>query len=298
MAQSIVCASCGARIKVGRARCLRCGVQLPTLVATSSQGAGFNWRGHRGLILAGVGVVALPLIFLVVSPPGSATNPPSPVAVQSPQRTQTPKSAPSASPTLVARPFLDSSRAAQAVAAAGNLDGALERFREAVQQNPDDAESLNNLGLALVHAGETKQALPHLERATKSFPGVWEYRFNLARAYSQMQHWSRAAAEYRAALELFPDDYATHYNLGVALHRQGDEEGAVAEYRRAIELAPLEPSFSLALGISYERLKRPFDAADAYRHYLEMAPSAPDADRVNAKIAALTASSARNGATP
>ena len=82
------------------------------------------------------------------------------------------------------------------------------------------------------------------------------------------------------------------------MHRQGDEEAAVAEYRRAIELAPLEPSFSLALGISYERLKRPFDAADAYRHYLEMAPSAPDADRVKAKIAALTASSAKNGATP
>jgi Flp pilus assembly protein TadD len=113
-----------------------------------------------------------------------------------------------------------------------------------------------------------------------------------------MEQWSRAAAEYRAALELFPDDYATHYNLGVALHRQGEEEAAVAEYRRAIELAPLEPSFHLALGISHERLKRPFEAADAYREYLEMAPSAPDADKVKAKIAVLTASANNSSATP
>jgi Flp pilus assembly protein TadD len=113
-----------------------------------------------------------------------------------------------------------------------------------------------------------------------------------------MEQWSRAAAEYRAALELFPDDFATHYNLGIALHRQGDEEAAVAEYRRAIELGPLEPSFHLALGISHERLKRPLDAADAYRQYLTMAPTAQDAEKVKAKIAALTASTDKSAATP
>ncbi|HEY7447997.1 MAG TPA: tetratricopeptide repeat protein [Vicinamibacterales bacterium] len=297
MAQSVVCASCGAKIKAGRARCLRCGVQLPAVVAPSD-GTRPSWKENHGLILAGAAVLVLPVVFLAMSMRGSpdSPSPAAPVSPPPPQQARKPDSA--IGPTLVARPFLDSARAVQTASAAGSLDGAVDRFREAVQQNPDDAESLNNLGLALVQAGQTTQALPHLERATKSFPGVWEYRFNLARAYSQMEQWSRAAAEYRAALELFPDDFATHYNLGIALHRQGDEEAAVAEYRRAIELGPLEPSFHLALGISHERLKRPLDAADAYRQYLTMAPTAQDAEKVKAKIAALTASTDKSAATP
>jgi Flp pilus assembly protein TadD len=268
------------------------------VVAPSGPSTRRSWKENHGLILAGAAVIVLPVIFLAMSMGGTPDSPSPATSVPAPQSQRAGKPDSATGPTLVARAFLDSARAVQAASAAGDLDGAVERFREAVQQNPDDAESLNNLGLALVRAGQTTQALPHLERATKSFPGVWEYRFNLARVYSQMEQWSRAAAEYRAAIELFPDDYATHYNLGMALHRQGDEEAAVAEYRRAIELGPLEPSFHLALGISHERLKRPYEAADAYRRYLTMAPTAPDADKVKAKIAALTASTDKTGATP
>jgi tetratricopeptide (TPR) repeat protein len=198
-----------------------------------------------------------------------------------------PVSTPATLPPVAVRPFLDSSRGEPIARGSGDVASEVERFREAVQGDPDDGQSLNALGQALVRAGRPGEAIQYLQRAVTGYPNVWDYRFNLARAYSQMENWTRAIPEYEAALALSPDDSAALYNLGSALHHQGREDEAIARYQRAIELAPAEPSVHLALGISYERLKRPREAADAYRRYLELAPDALDADRVKTHIQAL-----------
>ena len=116
----------------------------------------------------------------------------------------------------------------------------------------------------------------------------WAPRFNLAHAYGQLGDWTRAAAEYRTAAERFPDDYVTHFNLALALRKAGQETSAVTELERAVQLAPGEASFRLSLGLSYERLDRATDAVRAYREYLDLAPDAPDADKVRARVQALT----------
>lgn len=185
--------------------------------------------------------------------------------------------------------FLDVDRAGNLAYRNARYEDALAHYQQAIEKNPNDAESHSNLGQVLVRFGRAREAVPHFERAIELSPTRWAYHFNLAYAWGQLGSWPGAVAEYREAARIFPEDYATQYNLGRALHESGDEAGAVAAYRRAIELAPTEPTFHLSLGLSYERLARQGDAQAAYARYLELAPDAADAEKVRAHLARLAA---------
>ena len=54
-------------------------------------------------------------------------------------------------------------------------------------------------------------------------------------------------------------------------------------------LAPEDAHFRLALALSYERLQRNAEAVAAYQEYLRLAPDAADAERVQTRVAQLTA---------
>ncbi len=192
----------------------------------------------------------------------------------------------------VERPFLDASGKGSVAYSSGDYVSALARYEEAVKQNPQDAESLSNLGQVLVRMQRTAEAVPYFERAAALSPKRWAYRFNLARAQGLLQHWDEAIESYRQAQTLFPDDYATTFNLALTMHKKGDDAGAVAEYKKAIALNPGDASFRMALAISYEALQQKPEAAGQYVEYLRLSPLAADADKVRAKITQLTSAPA------
>jgi tetratricopeptide (TPR) repeat protein len=185
-------------------------------------------------------------------------------------------------------PFLDPSGSAVVSYKAGDFETARLQFLAAIEKNPNDAESLSNLGQVLIKLGQTAEALPHLQKATTLIPGRWAYRFNYARALALLERWDESIASYQQAQQLFPDDYVTTFNLAMTFHKAGREEAAVEQYLRAIELNPADASFRIALGLSYERLQRTADAVAAYSEYLRLEPSGSEADKVRARLAELT----------
>ena len=288
---AIICAACGAKTKEGRLRCPRCG---ETLVAAAVETASLPaidpaalWSRFRGpLVIAGA-AMSLGLLVLIVARtqlieplPAEVSSTPPPVKAPAPPPVAVRAVPPVPEPVT----SFDLDRAGAAAYHKGDFAGALERFEQAVDKNPDDPGAQNDLGQTLVRLGRPREALPHFVRATELNPTAWAPRFNLANAYGAMGEWGRAIPEYQKAGELFPDDYVTTYNLGLAYHKAGEEEPAVKAFERAIELAPGEPTFHLSLGISYEKLNRREDAAKAYEAYLEMAPEAADAAKIRAHI--------------
>lgn len=231
-------------------------------------------------------LVVVGVVYLRARPSAS-----SPISVVGPA----PKVAPAtpsvqpAEPTLERR-FLDPRLAGSVAYAQGDHSAAVDRYRQAIVENPTDADALNNLGQVLARTGQAAEAIPYLERANELYPNVWTYRFNLAHAHGQVGDWPRAVAGYRAAKELFSDDYVTQFNLAQALQKEGNHEQAVLEYQKAIALAPGEPSFHLSLAVCYENLNRSNDAVQSYSRYLEMAPDSPEAQQVKDRIQALTSS--------
>lgn len=214
-----------------------------------------------------------PLQLVVASPP--AVEPEQPVSASEP---------PPAGP----RPHMDDRSSGTAAYAAGDFEGALAKYQEAVARLPEDAETHSNLGQVLVRLGRPAEALPHFDRAIELIQGRWAYHFNRARALRLLGRFDESIAAYRTVDQLLPDDYATLFNLGQTLHAKGDESAAVQEYLKAIALNPSDGSFRLALGISLEKMQKRAEAAAAYSEYLRLSPQTPDADKIRTRINQLT----------
>jgi tetratricopeptide (TPR) repeat protein len=215
-----------------------------------------------------------------VAAPVASTPRPAPTPVGEPAR-QLPQLARD-------RPFMDPAGVGAAAYGEGDFATALAQFQAAVEKNPQDTDSLSNLGQVLVKMNRPADAIPYLTRAVSLAPDRWAYQFNLARALGLVGRLDESIQGYRTAQVLFPNDYVTAFNLALSLHKKGDEAAAVEEYQKAINLQPEDASFRKALGISYERLQKGSEAAAAYQEYLRLSPDAPDADIVRARIAELT----------
>jgi Flp pilus assembly protein TadD len=295
MSDSVICASCGARIRANRPRCLRCGEPLqaapePPAGLPAEWLASANAPGLTVAILVLLGaLVAGTLWWSRLQPANEVARP----AVAEPRRPASVQPALGVDSASEARGLarlpepvtsLDANRAGSFAFRQGDFPGALARFELAVEKEPRNAEALNNLGLALERLGRTDEAAARYLQAATLLPESWAYRFNYAHALGALGRWDTAIAEYRRAAELFPDDYATQYNLGMALHTSGDDQSAIPVLERATALAPSEPSFHIALGICLEKIGRTADAEREFRAFIEMAPAAPEVEKLKAHL--------------
>lgn len=282
--QAIVCPSCGARMRDYRQHCLRCEAPLPPPAARP-----VVEKPRSGLLEPRVALPVMAGLLLVVAGIVLVQRTSSTSVPAQPPRTSRPwlrivERAAKPAPNRATAPVPDPAPMARIAYQGGDYRAAFDRFLEATQRNPRDAEALSNCGQMLVRLNRVVEALPYFQRAIELNSGRWAYRFNLGHAYGELGQWERALEQYRAATTLFPDDFATEYNLGMALHKRGDEAAAAERFRRAIALQPSEPDFHLALGISSDRLGRFVDASEAYRRYLELAPGAPRSPAVRARV--------------
>lgn len=282
------CPSCGAKIRKGRLRCLRCGASMLVVTrppAAEPPGA----TPSRTLLIAGfaAGVMVVGAVGLMFTRPSEvkaaasiASVPPTPRPAQT--------AADATAPGGTAPDPEDQSREAVAAYRGGDVHGAIAQLTALVDAHPNDANALNNLGQALVRAGRAGDAIPYFERAIAQSPNTWAFHFNRAHAEEELQAWAPAVEEYRRAASLFPEDYATQFNLAHALQASGDLQAAVDAYQKAVTLAPGKPDFLLSLAAAQEGARQAAEAANTYRKYLELEPASPDADKIKDRIARLT----------
>jgi tetratricopeptide (TPR) repeat protein len=289
---AIICDKCGTKLRAGRDRCPRCRAFIkvadPAREAAESRKlakfAGLVF-GSFVLILAGLWIWRIVDTHptptrAVTAPAPAAPRPQAPAEVT--QRSDT-------RPQLARdRPFLDPAGRGAAAYDSGDYAAALAQYQAAIEKNPQDADSLSNLGQVLVKMNRPADAIPYLERAASLSPDQWTYQFNLARALGLAGRVDESIQGYRRAQQLIPDDYVTTFNLALSLHKKGDEAAAVEQYQKAINFQPDDASFRKALGISFERLQKSAEAAAAYQEYLRLSPAAPDADKVRGRIVELT----------
>lgn len=110
---------------------------------------------------------------------------------------------------------------------AGDLNGAIQAYREYLAVVPDSLEARSNLGAALARAGRYDEAI----------------------------------AEYDAGLRKNPDNPALLLNLGLAYYKTGRHAEAAARFERALALAPqFRDQVTMLLAVCYNGLGRYKDA--------------------------------------
>ncbi len=286
--RAVACASCGAKVREDRVRCLRCGQLLHTAPEPRSSPA-----ARRGALVAAavsvtVGIVG---IWIGTSRPGTKTTP---ATGAPPAATTVPTLTADAAirPLPITPGFLDGDRAGRAALRRGEFDAAVDAFAEAARARPDNPEASNDLGQALVRTGRVKEALPRFDRAIELAPATWSYRFNRARAYGLLEQWPRAVEDYSGALALFPGDYVTEFNLGLALDKAGLTSDGLDHLRRAAAGQPQDASLQLAVAVVADRAHLTGDAVAAYGRFLDLNPGEPEASRAKSRLSALTRATA------
>lgn len=126
--------------------------------------------------------------------------------------------------------------------ASEDIDGAVQRYREAVQLAPDNAVAHMMLGLIYQRRDEPMSAIAAFEQALVAMPDLVDAEVNLGLIRLEQGNPEAAEEHFRRAVELAPYSVEAHNNLGAALVRLGRLTEAVRRFEMARELAPDDPN--------------------------------------------------------
>lgn len=139
----------------------------------------------------------------------------------------------------------------------GNIEVALDHFREATRLRPDLAETQNNLGSAVLAKKDTKAAIGHFQEALRLSPDIVAIQANLARALLLDKQPAAAAELYADLARRFPQNAVFLCNLGVTQYQAGQKTEAIASFRRALEINPNLPDTRENLRAAVEEVEKP-----------------------------------------
>jgi spermidine synthase len=120
----------------------------------------------------------------------------------------------------------------------GDLDHAVELYREALRTWPDFVEARVNLGRALALRGWTGEAIVEYRRAIQLDPESGSAHRALAEIFQAAGDTELALAHGREAARIAPAWAEVHDDLGLSLATVGKLNDALAEFREAMRLRP------------------------------------------------------------
>jgi tetratricopeptide (TPR) repeat protein len=215
---------------------------------------------------------------------------------------------------------------------AGRLAQAEQIYRQVLQQNPQQAEALNLLGVIACQHGKLEEGITLYRQALALQPAFTGARENLClalwkqgkslieeatNAYSQIvtfepsniQAFSNlglilqdqnkldeSIAYYQQALAVEPNHPDTLNNIGVILQRQGKPGTAIFYHRRALAAKPDFVEAHISLGTALQEQGKLAEATACYDRALELNPTNPQA-RYNRSLMYLTAGDYQRGFT-
>jgi len=138
---------------------------------------------------------------------------------------------------------------------AGDLAGAEQAYRQAVQVNPHFHPGWANLAVVSRRLGRLEEAVTAYRRALEGAPDHAPLWGNLGNALRDLDRHQESIEALRRSLQLRPDSAAVWRNLAISLDESGQSTGAMEAFEQAHTLAPedveiawLRCQLQLALG--------------------------------------------------
>jgi tetratricopeptide (TPR) repeat protein len=166
----------------------------------------------------------------------------------------------------------------QAYEKQGSPKQAIEAFEKCLALDPNGADSILYLALALEHNGETAHAAALYERGIALSPGYGDLRTGLARMRLRQGRAADARKLACGVLDKTPTDVDALLAAGLAYQRLGDRGKAREYLERGVHLSDSYTDFHIALGNMAEQ---DADLARAIAHYRRVV----ELDKSNGEIA-------------
>lgn len=114
----------------------------------------------------------------------------------------------------------------------------ISSYEKAIQFKPDFAMAHNNLGIILREQGRSQEAIHHHLRAIMIIPEYAEAHYNLGNALSDQEKYEEACLCFRKALTIKPQYSESYLNLGNALRRLNRMDEAIDCFKAALKIRP------------------------------------------------------------
>lgn len=142
----------------------------------------------------------------------------------------------------------------------GKFDAAVEKFRKAIEINPDYADACNYLGYLFAERGvNLEEAEQLVRRALAVEPNNGAFLDSLGWIYYRQKRYPEALIQLQRAAASIPNDPVIHEHLGEIHRALGDTAQALLHLQRASELEPKNREMAGKV----EALKREISARSA-----------------------------------
>ena len=134
---------------------------------------------------------------------------------------------------------------------AGDVEGSIVQYLQALDIDGDYAEAHFNLGNAHKMLGRIPEAQASFEAAIRAQKKFVLAHYNLGVIHDKAGRIDQAMAEYRRAVDYDPQFFFAYVALGNLLYTQADFEGAIVNLSRSLELDPTAKELRVVLGNAY-----------------------------------------------
>ncbi len=145
-------------------------------------------------------------------------------------------------------------------------------IRQVLQDEPDNHEAVNLLGILALNTGHAPEAVELLSHAVQLHQTEAEYHSNLGVALLSTNRAIEGEAALLAALKLKPAHAMANFNLGLLGLQNGRFEDARRNLEKAVRRMPQNPAALNALGVAHSKCGKPAKAIPLFRAVLETQP--------------------------
>jgi tetratricopeptide (TPR) repeat protein len=156
-------------------------------------------------------------------------------------------------------------------------DDARRCYERALNQQPNDADLHNNLGVVLRELGQADAAVGHFRRAIQLNPAFVDAQMNLGRMWLALRCEQEASEVFETAVRLDPSLAAAHIELGRALATLGRCSDGLASCERALRISPNNANALILHARILHLLARYSEALTASGRALDRDPNNTDA---------------------
>lgn len=152
-------------------------------------------------------------------------------------------------------------------------------FREALENDPGEADYSYMLGEALLRLGRAREALPPLREAAQRQPQEASYHDALGCALWHHGRFDEAATSFQEAVRLAPDHVAALSGLAGVLVEMERPQQAVDTLQRAIRIDGRDGRLYTNLAVAHWCLGEDEDAQRAFRRAVQLRPGSAAVQR-------------------
>ncbi|MCA1990707.1 MAG: tetratricopeptide repeat protein [Coleofasciculus sp. S288] len=160
---------------------------------------------------------------------------------------------------------------------AGDYQGAIADFTQALQLNPNDADTYYNRGYVHHTLGNYDKAITDYTEAIRLNPDFAQAYSNRGYAYFVSEKYKEAIADCSKAISLNPDNDTAYISRGNARDELGEHQAALADYEQALRINPNNAMAYYNRGLTRNRLNQHQAAVDDYTETIRIQPTFAEA---------------------